>query len=123
MITLTTPPQINSVLGGNAPISYDKLVLGPFTLDPVVLSQGVRGTVRLTSTANPTMQAITGNLTINASTGLLTIEVSQLDFYRQLQLSGGQLTAVQNIIRDAQNALESGMLSLGVLSGVQSAGA
>ena len=123
MITLTTPPQINSILGGNAPINYDKLVIGPFTLDPVILSQGVRGTVRLTSTANPTMQPILGTLSINASTGLLTIEVGQLDFYRQLQLSGAQLTSVQTIITNAQNALESGLISLGVLSGTQSGGA
>lgn len=123
MITLTTPPQINSVLGGDAPVGYNKLVIGPFTLDPVTLSTGVRGIVRLTSTASPTMQPITGTLTINASTGLLTIEVGQLDFYRQIQLSGGQLTSVQTIITNAQNALESGLVSLGVIAGVQGTGA
>lgn len=123
MITLTTPPEINSVLGGTAPVAYNKLVLGPFTLDPVTLASGVRGTVRLTSTGSPTMQPITGNLFINASTGVLTIEVAQLDFYRQIQLSGAQLTSVQNIITNAQNSLEAGLVSLGVIAGTQSTGA
>lgn len=123
MITLTTPPAINSVLGGNAPVAYNKLVIGPFTLDPVTLSNGVRGTVRLTSTASPTMQPINGTLTIDASTGVLTIEVAQLDFYRKVQLSGAQLTSVQNIITNAQNSLEAGLVSLGVIAGTQSTGA
>ena len=123
MITLTTPPQINSVLGGSAPVGYDKLVLGPFQLDPVALSNGVRGTVRLTSSANPAMQPINGTLSIDASVGVLTIEVGQLDFYRKVQLSGAQLTAVNTIISNAQTALENGLISLAVIAGTQSTGA
>ena len=123
MITLTTPPQINSVLGGSAPIGYNHLVVAPFTLDPFNLQSGVRGTIRLTSSASPQMQPITGTLTINASSGILTIEVSQLDFYRQVQLSGPQITAVLAIITNAQNALEAGLVTLGVIAGVQSTGA
>lgn len=121
MITLTTPAQINSVLGGNAPVGYDRLVLAPFSFDPVTLA--VSGTVRLTSTAAPQMQPITGALRINASSGELVIEVAQLDFYRRVQLSGPQITAVLNIIANAQNALEAGLVSLGVVAGVQSPGA
>ena len=123
MITLTTPPEINSVLGGNAPVGYNHLVIAPFSLDPFTLQNGVRGTIRLTSTVNPQMQPITGTLTINASVGTLTIDVAQLDFYRQVQLSGPQITAVLAIITNAQNALEAGLVSLGVIAGVQSPGA
>src|SRR5688572_7241082 len=98
MITLTTPAQINSVLGGNAPVGYDKLVLSPFTMDPV---QGtVHGTLRLTSNASPDMQAITGTLSIVGST--LIVEVAQLDFYRRITLSAGQRTSVTGIIANAQ---------------------
>ena len=121
MITLTTPPQINSILGGNAPVDYNKLVLGPFTLDPV--GSTVSGTIRLTSTASPAMQAITGRLQISIAQNILTVEVAQLDFYRQIQLNVGQVNSVNTIISNAQNALEAGMVSLGVIAGTQSTGA
>lgn len=121
MITLTTPAQINSVLGGNAPVGYNHLVLAPFTMDPLTLL--VTGTLQLTSTTNPEMQAITGSLRINASSGELVVQVAQLDFYRRIQLSAGQITSVRNIISNAQNALESGLVSLGVIAGTQSTGA
>ena|SRR5687767_4543871 len=121
MITLTTPPQINSVLGGNAPVGYNHLVLAPFTMNPLTLQ--VNGTIRLTSTSSPSMQPIMGSLTINNSSGVLTVEVPQLDFYRQLQLSGAQISAVNTIIANAQNALESGLVNLGVIAGTQSPGA
>ena len=121
MITLTTPAQINSVLGGNAPISYNKLVIGPFTMDPITMQ--VSGQLRLTSTANPDMPVITGKLLVNTSTSVLEVEVIQLDFYRRVLLSGPQNDAVQLQIRNAQNALESGLITLGVIAGVQSTGA
>ena len=121
MITLTTPAQINSVLGGNSPVGYDHLVLTPFSMDPMGLT--VSGSLRLTSTASPDMQAIMGSLRINASSGELVVEVQQLDFYRRIQLSAGQITSVRSIISNAQNALESGLVSLGVISGTQSTGA
>lgn len=120
MITLTSAPQINSVLGGNAPVNYDRLVLSPLSLDPV--AQTANATIVLTSIGNPDMQPLTGTLTINASTGKLEMIVSQLDFCRRIQLSAGQITAVINIIRNAQNALESGLINLAVVAGVQSTG-
>jgi hypothetical protein len=120
MITLTTAPEINSILGGNAPVQYNKLVLGPFQLDPV--GGTVSGTIRLTSTAAPAMQAIRGTLVINIAQNVLTVEVGQLDFYRQVQLNVGQVNSVNTIITNAQNALEAGMVSLGVIAGVQATG-
>lgn len=120
MITLTTPPAINSVLGGDAPVNYDKLVIAPFTLDPKGLQ--IRGTLRLSSTAVPAMQEIQGSLTIDTASGVLVVEVAQLDFYRRVQLSGAQLTASKAIATDAQNALETGLVNLGLISGAQTAG-
>ena len=119
-ITLTAAASINSVLGGNTPVGYQHLVLSPFTMDPV--ANTVSGTLRLTSDASPEMQAIIGNLNINASSGVLIIEVSQLDFYRRIQLSAGQITAVITIIRNAQNAIEAGLITLGVIAGTQATG-
>jgi hypothetical protein len=121
MITLTTPPQVNSVLGGSAPIAYNKLVVGPFTMNPSTMQ--INASLSLTSTGSPTMQAIPGTLTITTATATLEIAVERLDFYRRVTLTGPQNTAVMNIIRDAQNALESGLVSLGVIAGTQSLGA
>lgn len=121
MITLTTPPQINSVLGGNVPVAYNKLVIGPFTFAPS--NQEVNGIVSLSSTTQTEMTAITGTLRISVATARLEIAVPQLDFYRRVALTGPQNTAVQNIVRDAQSALESGLVTLGVIAGTQSTGA
>jgi hypothetical protein len=121
MITLTTPASINSVLGGNVPVAYGAFVLAPFTMDAKTLQ--ITGIIRLTAAASPDMQPILGNLRINGSSGQLTIEVAQLDFYRQVQLSGPQITAVLTIITNAQNALEAGLVTLGVIAGAQSTGA
>jgi hypothetical protein len=82
----------------------------------------VTGNLRLTSTASPDMQPIVGTLRINLATGELVVDVAQLDFYRRVTLAAAQRTSVQNIIGTAQNSLESGLVSLGVVAGTQSAG-
>lgn len=120
MITLTTPPQINSVLGGDAPVPYNKLVLGPFTMDGV--TQVINGSLRLTSTTNPQMQAITGSLRISVPSATITVEVAQLDFYRQITTNSGQNDAILGIIETAQGQLETGLINLGVIGGTRSAG-
>jgi hypothetical protein len=118
MITLTTPPQVNTILGGTSLVGYDKLVLTPMTLDPVTGT--VQATVRLTSTSQPAMQPLTGRLTI--ASGLLTIDAAPAGFFRQVQLSVGQINSVNTIITNAQNALEAGLVSLGVVAGTQATG-
>ena len=121
MITLTSPAQINSVLGGNAPIAYDKLVIAPLNIDPVL--QSITGQLRLTSTSNASMQAIKGTLRIDVPSAELLIEVAQLDFYRRIVLSSPQNTAVLAIIEAAQKGVEDGLVSLGVIVGARSVGA
>lgn len=120
MITLTTPDQINSVLGGNAPVSYDKLVIAPFTMNGV--DQTINAVLRLTSTSSPTMQPIMGSLRVNVPASELIIEVSQLDFYRRITLTGPQNTNILNQIEAAQAQIENGLISLGVIAGIRSAG-
>ena len=121
MITLTTPAQINSVLGGTVPVAYNKLVISPLTFDAAALI--VSAGLSLTSTTNPDMQPITGSLTINTSQGKLQIEVPQLDFYRRITLSGPQIVTLNALISSSQNSVESGLISLGVIAGTQSTGA
>lgn len=120
-ITLTTPAQINSVLGGNVLIDYDHVVLAPVTTNAT--TNTVVATVRLTSSTAPDMDVISGSLNINAGSGVLVFTVPQLDMVRKMQLSAGQITAVLNIISDTQDALESGLISIAVVDGIQSTGA
>ena len=120
MITLTTPSEVLSVLGGTTRIAYNKFVIAPMNIDPV--NKKIDAQVSLTSTAAPEMQPIQGSLRIDLVSGLLTIAVSQLDFYRQVTLTAGQKTAIQNVIDAAQNSLESGLVTLGIIAGTQSAG-
>ena len=122
MITLTTPAQINSVLGGIALVGYDKLVISPFRFDPI--NKRIDASIVVTSTTSPDMNAMDGNLTIswNGSTGTLFVSVTQIDFSRRVVLSAGQVTAIQTVVNNAQNALENGLITLGVVSGTQSAG-
>jgi hypothetical protein len=121
MITLTDPALVKAVLGGTATVGYDKFVLNQITYDTV--AQSITSQIRITSTAQPEMQAINGRLTITCATARLEIQVDSLDFYRRIALTGPQNTSVQNQIRDAQNALESGLITLAVVAGVQTTGA
>ena len=121
MITLTTAPAVNSVLGGSSTVSYNKMVLASITYDVVAMT--INAGVKITSTAEPSMQPVSGTLKINTATAVLTIEVQQLDFYRQIVLTGPQNTNVQGMITNAQNALEAGLISVGVVAGTQAPGA
>lgn len=121
MITLNAPPAVTSVLGGTGTVSYDKFVLESINYNTV--NMVVQAQVRITSTANPDMQAITGQLTITVGTGKLEIQVNQLDFYRRISMTGPQSTYVTDQIRATQNALEAGLVSLGVIAGTQATGA
>ena len=121
MITLTTPAKVNSVLGGNALINYDKFVLASISYDTV--NKVTSAQIAISSSANTEMQSVTGTLTINSVTARLTISVPQLGFYRQVVLTGPQNTfVVDNVIRATQNALEGGLVTLGVIAGVQNTG-
>lgn len=120
MITLTTPAVINSIIGGNAPINYDKFVLSNIRMDPI--SGNITANVLMSSISNPQMDAITGSLNIDWNSKRVIMQVERLDFYKSANLTAGQQNAVTTIIADAQSALESGMISLGFVAGTQSAG-
>jgi hypothetical protein len=111
MITITNPATVNSILGGNAPVGYSKLV-----------ERTITGELRLTSTTSPEMPVIQGRLSIQLNTGILEISVQQLDFYRKLGMTAPQIATVQGWITNAQNAIEAGLISVNVVAGVQAAG-
>jgi len=116
MITLTTPAVINSVLGGNAPVNYNKLVIDNIRMG--TQSKDTSATLVLTSTTNPEMQEISGSLQINFAGANIVVSVPQIDFYRRIQLSGPQQNAVATLVFNAQNGIETGLVNLGIISGV-----
>ena len=122
MITLTTPAIVNSVLGGSVPVNYDKFALTSLTHDPV--NMRISCFIAMTSTASPDMQAITGSMTVSAtgSQGVLEFEVRQLDFYRRVRLTAEQAPAVLTMILNAQTAVETGLIGLGIVVGTQTEG-
>ena len=120
MITLTLTESIKTQIGGAGTVSYERVVLSPITFDPV--ARTIRGGVRLISTSTPAAEVVTGSFEINLGPGVLMFRMDQKGVSRRVELSGAQITAAQDILNDAQNALESGMISLGVIPGVQSAG-
>lgn len=120
MITLVNPHSVMSVLGGTATVPYDKCVILPLSFDGI--KQRITGTLRLSSTSNPTMQPIFGTLSIDVPTATLTVEVGQLDFYRKITLSNPQSTAILAQIEAAQAEVENGLVTLGLVSGVRTPG-
>src|SRR5688572_24878985 len=103
MITLTTPRALQIVLGGNTSVSYNKLVVGPFTEDAT--TQRVNASLVLTATASAQASPIRGTLTIDIPGGnKLTLEVPQLDISTTITLTSPQATAVIAAIESAQAA-------------------
>jgi hypothetical protein len=120
MITLTTPQQVNSVLGGNSPVAYDKLVIAPFNMSS--LTKTIAANLRLTSTTTP-LEPIMGTLkVVGVAPGELVISVPQLNITRRIALDGGQMAAVVAQIESAQAALENGLVALGAILGTRTAG-
>lgn len=120
MITLTTPPEVNSVLGGAAKTAYDRFVLSSLTYSP--RNKTLTATIEILVSVDAQMSPITGSLNIDLNTKYLQITVSQLDFYRRVLLTNAQITTVQGWIDGVQAQVESGLVSLGLIAGVQAPG-
>lgn len=121
MITLSpNPPSVNTVLGGNAPVAYDKMVLSPYQTDP--FGKTIQGTVKLSSTTDPNVPIVQGTFSISIPNSELILNCLPIS-YRKIVLSAGQKSAVQTIIDNSQNSLEAGFITVGAVSGTQSPGA
>lgn len=120
MITLTTPPQVHSVLGGATTVNYDRFVLANITYSP--RNKTVTASIEILVAADAQMTPIPGTLTIDLNTKYLEVKVAQLDFFRRVLLTNPQITTVQGWVDAAQAQVESGLVSLGIIDGVQAAG-
>ncbi len=119
-ITLTTPPSLNNTLGGSTSVSYDHVVMSPLSFDAV--NKTISGTARITASASPKADVVTGTLRIDISKNILVFNIEQLDLIHKSELSPAQIIAVQGMLDDAQASIEAGLVSIGVIDGIQSVG-
>jgi|JI10StandDraft_1071094.scaffolds.fasta_scaffold02807_25 hypothetical protein len=118
MITLSTPPQLKTVLGGAGSTAYDKFYLSQIVYDT---DRGtINGLGKMTSTTSPDAPVLDARYHISG--GILEIDVERLNFLARVKMNAGALAAVAAMIAAAQSALEQGMIDLGALSGTQKAG-
>lgn len=120
MITLSTPIQVDSTLGGASTISYNQAEVVQIYADP--LAQTITGTVRLKSSSNAAAPIIIGSLSILTNNTVGTISIPNLNINIPVSLTNAEQTTVQGWITTLQNSIESGLISLGVVSGTQATG-
>ncbi len=68
------------------------------------------------------MTEIVGSFEINLNASTLDVTIALLDFRRKINLTAGQVTTVQGWADSAQNDFEGGLITVGVVAGVQSGG-
>lgn len=122
MITLTTPIQVPTTLGSAATVGYNKLRIVSITADP--FSMTITAQAQLMVSSIPTQPMIFGTLTIVATgaTPSCTLQIPNLNFNATVALAGANLTAVSGWITGLQNNIESGLITIAEVSGIQSAG-
>jgi hypothetical protein len=123
MITLTTPPTIATQLGGSSPAAYAKLRIVNIVADPV--TQAITASIQLIDTANSNLPMLTGSLSVvtQGNSPMVAISVPALNLSSDLPLTAAAQTTVQGWITTLQNSIESGLVSLSLISGTQTTGA
>lgn len=93
------------------------------TINYDVANKGISGACELVVSSNANAQAITGFYEIpTTGQAVLKVTMPSIPFYAALPLTSGQQATVQGLVTAAQNQIEGGLVSLGVVAGVQSAG-
>lgn len=119
MITLTNPFKVGSSLGGTTTVNYDILVVYNIMADPV--SNTISAGIKLVVSADATQPAINGTLVITASTGVVNLQIPSLGFIHVYTVTSAEST-IAGWITSLQNSIESGLVSIGAVSGVQASG-
>jgi hypothetical protein len=122
MISLTTPAAVPGELGASSANSFGKLRIMSILADPV--TQAISAQVQLLDTANTNLPAIIGTLVITTqgNSPQVAISVPALNIQSVVPLTGGEQTTVQGWITVLQNAIEAGLVGLGLIAGTQSTG-
>ena len=118
MITLSTPPQVKTVLGGAGSVSYDKFVLTQIVYDTSLRT--INGLGKLSSSTNTDVPVLDARYKFAGP--ILEIDVERLNFLARVKMDAAAQAIVQEYITNAQNAIEQGMIALGALAGTQKNG-
>jgi hypothetical protein len=121
MITLTNPIKVPNSIGGTTTLSYDILNIIGVVSDPV--SQSISATVQITSSANANATPIKGSLSLitqGSPSGMLSIP--NLGIYIAVAGIPAAVSTIQGWITTMQTNLESGLISVGAITGSQTPG-
>ena len=120
MITLTTALQIVSGLSGSS-VAYNKIKITSIQFD--LVGQGLTANFSIVVSTDGSKPPIQGTLVIATTpTPGAQISIPQLSIDQQFAITGPQATAVQGIMSDFQNTLETALINQGVVTGTQTAG-
>ena len=118
MITLTNPIDILAVLGGAAKVNYESVELISLSIDHADVSVGGVLELRSPTAKRPPIQ---GSLRIlTKSDPSVTVSFSALGFFKKLGLNAVQITTISNILKTLKDDVEGGLVSFGLVDGVQS---
>jgi hypothetical protein len=121
MITLTNTIPVTTVLGSTNKTAYDRLRLTSIVYD--VTNKSISGSCEIVVSTNAQAQAIQGSYTIpTTGAAILQVTIPSLPFYASLPLTTAQQATVAGWVQTAQNQVEGGLVAVGVIAGVQSAG-
>lgn len=121
MITLTTPAQLATVLGGTTKTNYDRFEITAIAYD--LIAQSVSGMCRLVCSGNASAAPVPGSFFIPVANGLLmTVSLPTLPFLASITLTPAEQVAVQGWITAAQNTVEQGIVAVGAVTGTQASG-
>lgn len=121
MITLTTQIPVKTVLGAAGNTNYDRLNILTLLYD--VVNKSISGQCQLMVSTNSAATPIIGSYNIPTSgQAILTISIPNLPYFGSVALTSPQQAIVQGWVQSAQNTLEAGFVSVGVISGVQATG-
>lgn len=120
MITLTNPIKIIDSIGGTATLNYDTLRIMNIVADPV--SQSINATVQIRASSNANAPLIIGSLAlITQGNPLGTLTIPNLGIFITINIST-DVSTIQGWITTLQNNIESGLVSIGTITGTQSTG-
>ncbi len=116
-ITLTTPIQQLSILGGTATTSYDTVRVVGINLDTV--TNVITAQVQIVSSAVPSAPALEGRYVVSPGTLAATLSVETLRFQQSKVLSGAQASAVATTVLGIKNQVEQSAITFGLIAGTQ----
>ena len=116
-ITLTTPIQQLSVLGGTATTAYNTARVTSITLNTV--TNVITAQVEIVSSAVPSAPALEGTYTLEPGSLRASLSVETLRFQQSKVLTGAQASAIATTVLGIKNDVELSAITFGLIAGTQ----